>query len=454
MMRQNEGGFTLIEVVVGAVLMVMMVTAVGGLFVSNLQSVALGKSTAIGLGVANNEMELLRDLPYASLATAHGTIYPPGNLPDTQTVTQDNFSFTVKTQIVYIDDPYDGNAQGTIVGKPKDLYPYDYKEAEVQVYLNPTGQLVAELASNFAAKAAETATNSGVLNVTVINASGQPVPNATVTVTNATPSPAVNITTTTDNNGVVEIPLLPPESNNSYQVTATLGGYSTDGTIAPPGGGQTAVEPNPNILAQQVTNITLTIDQLSTLIINATNTSGAAISNLAITTSGAKLTKKNPNVHKYSASATTSATGAITLNGMEWDSYSFSVPAGYYIVSGNPYVPLALSPNSTGTENLVISNNANWPAIVSVTPLSETGSNGTISMSITGSNLPSTSTVNLTMSGHSNITGTGCTSSGSSPTQVLTCNLNLTGAATGTWNIVVANSTGTTTQTGGFSVIP
>jgi hypothetical protein len=36
----------------------------------------------------------------------------------------------------------------------------------------------------------------------------------------------------------------------------------------------------------------------------------------------------------------------------------------------------------------------------------------------------------------------------------LTCNLNLTGAATGSWNIAVINSTGTTTQTGGFSVNP
>jgi type II secretory pathway pseudopilin PulG len=454
MMRENEGGFTLIEVVVGAVLMVMMVTAVGGLFVSNLQSVALGKSTAIGLGIANNQMELLRDLPYASLATAHGTIYPPGNLADSQTIVQDNFSFTVKIQIDYVDDPYDGNAQGTIVGKPKDIYPYDYKEAEVDVYLNPTGQKVAELASNFSAKAAETATNSGVLNITVINASGQPVPNATVTVTNATPSPAVNITTTTDNNGVVEIPLLPPESNNSYKVTATLGGYSTDQTISPPGGGQTAVEPNPNILAQQVTSITMTIDQLSTLYINAVNTSGAAISNLAITTTGAKLTKKNPNVYKYSASNTTNATGQITLNGMEWDSYSFAVPAGNYIVSTQPYSPAPLSPNSSATVTLVISNSATWPVIASVTPISEKTGQAAASISVTGSNLPATSTMAIAMTGQTNIVATGCTSSGSNPTMVLKCNLNLTGAATGTWNMILTNSTGSTTQTGGFSVIP
>ena len=65
--------------------MAMMVGAVGSLFVSNLNTVVLGKARAVGLGLANYQMEYLRDLPYNSLATSHGTIYPPGNIPDSQT---------------------------------------------------------------------------------------------------------------------------------------------------------------------------------------------------------------------------------------------------------------------------------------------------------------------------------------------------------------------------------
>jgi type II secretory pathway pseudopilin PulG len=443
MKDSTESGFTLIELVVSVLVMAMMVGAVGSLFVSNLNTVVLGKARAVGLGLANYQMEYLRDLPYNSLATAHGTIYPPGNIPDSQTEYSDGYKFTVKTIINYVHDPYDKSA----------LYPFDYKQAEVEVILATSGQTVAELATSIAPKATQTPTNTGILSISVINASGQPVPNASVTIVNNKPSPAVNISTTTNNQGVVVIPDLPPESNNSYQVTATASGYSTDETLPPPGGSQTAVEPNPNILDQQITSITLSIDLLSTLNVTVNNTSGSPINNLAVTITGSKEIYKNPIVYKYSKVSTTSS-GTISLPNMEWDSYSFAVPSGYEIVSSSPAAPVALSPNSTQSVTLVVSNSTSWPAISSYTPSSqETGSTG-VSLAITGSNLPSTSTVNLEMSGQSNITATGCTSSGSNPSMVLTCSLNLTGAATGNWDIDVSNSVGTADQTGGFDVTP
>jgi type II secretory pathway pseudopilin PulG len=454
MKRSSEGGFTLVEVVVSAVIMTIMVAAVGDLFVSNLNTVALGKARAIGLALANEKMEELRNLSYASLATQNGAIYPPGNIPDNETDVRDNYTFKVNTQIVYVDDPYDGNAAGTIPGKPKDLYPYDYKEAEIKVTLASSGVVVAELSTDIAGATAETSSNTGILSITVINASGQPVPDAIVTITNPYQSPAVNITTTTDNSGLVMIPKLPPDSLNRYQVTATLGGYSTDGTIAKPSGSQTAVELNPNVLVQQITSVTLAIDQLSTLYLHVVDTSGNPISALSVTTTGAKKTKLNPTVYKYSLATATDSSGNITLSGMEWDSYSFAVPSGYTIVSASPYQPSALSPNSALTENLVVSQSSSWPVISSVSPVAQNTGTPAASIAISGSNLPSTATVLLQQTGQTNITATGCASSGSNPTMTLTCNLNLTGAATGSWNIAVINSTGTTTQTGGFSVNP
>jgi hypothetical protein len=434
--------------------MAMMVGAVGSMFISNLQTVTLGKARAVALGLANEKMEELRNLPYNSLATQNGAIYPPGNIADNETDVRDNYTFKVNTQIVYVDDPYDGNAQGTIVGKPTDLYPYDYKEAQIKVTLATSGQLVAELATYVAGATAETASNTGILSITVLNASGQAIPNAVVTITNPNESPAVNITTSTDNNGIVLIPKLPPDSLNQYQVTATLGGYSTDGTIADPPGAQTAVKLDPNVLVGQITSVTLAIDQLSTLYINVVNTSGAPISGLAVTTTGSKQTKLNPTVYKYSLATATNASGSITLSGMEWDSYNFAVPAGYYIVSSSPYAPSALSPNSSLTENLVVSQSATWPVITTVTPSTQDTGVSAVSVAIVGSNLPSTATVALSQTGQTNITGTGCTSTGSNPTMKLTCTLNLSSAATGIWNLSVTNSTGKTTQTGGFVVNP
>ena len=314
MTRQGEGGFTLVEVVFGAVLMALMVAAVGSLYVSNLNTVTLGKARAIGLALANEKMEALRDLPYDSVATQGGAIYPPGNVLDDETVVKGKYTFLVHTDINYVDDPYDGYiscpcGSGPAAGKPKDLYPYDYKKTQITVKLKSSGAVVATLSTDIAGKAAETSSNTGILSITVLDANGQPVPNANVTIVNTNPNPDVNISTTTDNNGLVMIPKLPPDSANRYQITASLPGYSTDGTIPDPAGSQTAVELNPNVLAQQITSVTLKIDRVSTLYLHVTDTSGNPINNLAVTTTSAKQIKLNPIVYKYSQT-TSSRTGS------------------------------------------------------------------------------------------------------------------------------------------------
>src|SRR5476649_2277155 len=175
MKHRSDGGFTLVELVFGAVIMALMVGSIGQLYVSNLSTVVLGKSRAIGVALANEKIEALRDLPYDSVSTQNGTIYPPGNVLDDETVLKDSYKFSVHTDINYVDDPYDGYAScpcasGPAAGKPKDLYPYDYKKAQVTVKLASSGQIVALLATDIAGKAAETSSNTGILSITVLDA--------------------------------------------------------------------------------------------------------------------------------------------------------------------------------------------------------------------------------------------------------------------------------------------
>jgi hypothetical protein len=452
MTRRGEAGFTLIETIIGLVVMTIMVTAVTQLFVDNLRVLTLGKARAIGLALAEEQMENLRDLPYQSVATLAGDIYPPGLLPDTSSQTRGGYTFKVVTKIIYVDDPYDGNAAGTIPSKPVDTNPADYKRAEISVYLATSGKLVAQLSTDLAAKAAETKSNTGILAIKVIDSSGKPVPNATITVVNSAPSPAVNITTTTDNLGNLVIPNLPPDSSNRYQVTATYPGYSTDGTIPDPPGAQTAVELNPNVLVQQVTSLTLAIDLTATLNLHVVNTSGTPVAGITITTSGSKLIKQSPSVNKYIHPAITDGSGNIAMTSLEWDSYSFSLPNGYYLVSSQPYAPLALAAGTAGSVNLVLSQTANYPTLSSVSPLSQATGTTAVATTITGTNLPSTSTILLRQAGQPDITATSVVSSNSNTK--LSGLFNLTGAATGTWDVVVTTPVGVDTQTGGFSVTP
>lgn len=449
---QREGGFTLIETILGLVVMSIMVLAVSNLFISNLQSVTLGKARAIGLAVANEQIEYLRDLPYQSVATAGGAIYPPGTIPDSQTLTRGGYNFTVKTEINYVDDPYDGISSGPANGKPKDLNPADYRKAQIDVYLKSSGQLVAKLTTDIAGKAAETASSTGIISIRVIDANGQPVANASVHITNTNPTPDVDITTTTDNQGLVVVPNLPPDSSNRYQVTASLGGYSTDQTLPDPAGAQTAVNINPNVLVQQITPVTLAIDRVSSLNLRVTDPAGAALGNKAITITGAKKTKQNPDVYKYSQVSTTDASGNISLSSMEWDSYSFTPPAGSYLVSSQPYAPAALQPNSSLTVNLVVSASSSYPTVTKLSPTSAPTGTANVSLVITGTNLAAGSNVVLRLAGQSDINVSGEVSSNGNKT--LTGTLNLTGAATGTWDVIVTSGGNTVTQAGGFSVTP
>lgn len=457
MKRHTEAGFTLVEVVFGVVIMAFMVAAIGSLYISNIQSVALGKSRALGLALANEKIEHLRDLPYDSLATQFGTIYPPGNILDDETVTRNNFKMRVHTEISYVDDPYDGYiscpcATGPAAGKPKDLYPYDYKKAQVSIFLVSNGKKIASITSDVAGKAAETSSNTGILSIKVLNASGQPIPNATVHIVNTNPTPDVDITTTTDNNGLVVVPKLPPDSANRYQVTASLAGYSTEQTIPDPAGAQTAVKLNPNVLAQQITSVTFAIDQLSTMYLHVVDTTGAPLNNVAITTVSGKKIKTTPDVFKYSQASTTNATGDITLTGMEWGGYSFTPQSGYYLVSASPYSPVTLDPNGSLTVNLVLSTSSSYPRISAAIPLTAQTGTSAVSLKVTGTNLSSGTSLKLVKSGQSDIAGTSCVSGGGNTTY--TCNVNLTGAATGTWDITVTNSGNTATQPGGFTVAP
>jgi type II secretory pathway pseudopilin PulG len=460
MKDRGEGGFTLVETILGLVVMTIMVLAVTQLFISNLKTVTLGKARAISLSLANEQMEYLRDLPYQNVATLGGAIYPPGTIPDSQTVSRGGYTFTLKTEVTYVDDPYDGYitcpcSTGPAAGKPKDLNPADYKKSQVSVYLKSNGQLVSQITSDFAGKAAETASNTGILSVKVIDASGAAVANANVHIKNTTPNPDVDITTTTDNQGLVVIPNLPPDSGNRYFVTASLPGYSSDYTEAEPNGTPTAVELNPNVLVQQITGITMAIDRTSTLAVHVVDTSGNPLSSKIIQITGAKALEKNGSsvsLYKYSQPSTTDGSGDITLANMEWDSYSFTPPSGYYLVSVSPLAPVALSPNGSLSTTVMLSTSSTYPRVSTFTPvIGQTGTSA-IALKFTGTNLLGSSTVTLKKSGQSDIIATGVSSQ--SGNTILNATINLTGAATGNWDVVVSNANGTVTQTGGLNVKP
>jgi len=450
-------GFTLIEVLVATAVIAIVGSAILSTVSAFLRVSLIAQHTVRAQNLANEKMEVLKNMPYDDLATQHGPILPQGNIPDSEIVTSGGHDYIVRTYISFVDDTFDGNALGSIPGKPIDFYPFDYKKATIAVSDKNNERVLAKLSTNISADAAETSDDTGILFLKVINSVGSPVANANVHLTNPNPSPPVDITTITDTEGNLQIPLLPEDTSNGYHLEVSLPGYSTDQTYPDNIPNYNPVNPDFNILAQQVTNVTLAIDLVSTMQISVVSEDGAPVTSLDVTVAGEKLIYVDPDpldpgppIPRFNQTYTSDSSGNITIEDLGWDGYSSSVPGGYYIISIAPYQPVNVPADSTVNVTLKVTTDASWPRIEVVTPISGINS-GIVSVEVIGANLPVGSTMKLAKSGESTITATGVISSDGDTR--LNGNFDLDGVATGTWNLVVTGSGGkSTTQTGGFTI--
>jgi prepilin-type N-terminal cleavage/methylation domain-containing protein len=352
-MQKNKfsSGFTLMETLLAMAIFLTVSVGLYNGFAKSLKLVNLIKMKEIATNLANEQFEIARNLPYASVGTVNGI--PSGPFLQTQTVTRSGRDFTVDITIRNYDDPFDG----TLGGAPNDLSPADFKLIDVTVTCSNCGSFAPiTLTTKIAPKNLETASTNGALVVRVFDSSGNPVVNADVNIKNSTTNtntPTVNINDVTGADGTLTIVDIPP-AVNGYTITASKSGYSTE-TTYPLGGGS---NPNPNktdatIIIQQITQISFTIDQVSTIPVSSVTTQCAATPNFDFDITGTKLIGTNPDTIKYSGSFTTNGSGLVTLNNMEWDTYNVvGTDATYDIIGTNPLMSLGISPGAT--QNLQI----------------------------------------------------------------------------------------------------
>ena len=247
-------GFTLIEALIAVFLIVIIFVGIVGAFVASMKILVQSKARATALSLANQRIEEIRNLPYDDVGTVGGI--PQGEIPQTETRTLNGIEFTIKTTIIYIDDPFDGVA-------PDDPIPSDYKRAKVKVSW-PTmigGEVT--LISDISPKGIETTEGGGTLLITVLNASGEPVGQAEVRVKNDQVSPSIDATYLTDDYGNLLLPGA-PASTEAYQVWVEKSGYSSQRTysrteIANP------LKPHLSVYEGQLTEASFAIDLLGSL---------------------------------------------------------------------------------------------------------------------------------------------------------------------------------------------
>ncbi len=220
-------GVTLIDTIVGSALMLIVFIGIAAAFKLSVDVVTNNRAQAGAVALANERMEYIRSLPYASVGTVGGI--PAGSIPQSESAALNNISYTRRTFIAYVDDPKDGLGAADQNGVTT-----DYKAARVDIsWDSRTGvrhiTLVARVSpSSGVETACPPSSPCGTLVVNVLNALSQSVQNAQVHIVNLGVTPTVDISTYTNADGLVTLPGAPAASG--YSVTATKTGYSTDQT--------------------------------------------------------------------------------------------------------------------------------------------------------------------------------------------------------------------------------
>lgn len=104
--KSLQHGFTLLEMLITLGIMVIGVLGITQMTLLYLQMNADQKARVTAIALANEKIELIRNLPYTDVGTVGGI--PPGKLTQTQTINRNSIDFTITTEVIYIDDPFDG----------------------------------------------------------------------------------------------------------------------------------------------------------------------------------------------------------------------------------------------------------------------------------------------------------------------------------------------------------
>lgn len=341
-------GLTLVETLVGTAIFLIVVVGIYAAYSNIFKLVAYARVRTLAMVVANEQIEIARTLPYDQVGIVSGI--PSGLLLHEQQVVKDGTRFQVEISVLNVDDPFDG----TIGGTPNDLAPADYKLIEVNVGCAGCERFATTTVTSIVApKNLESTGSNGALFIHVLDANGIPLPNATVHIVNT--AAGITLDEVTNNEGTLELVDVPP-GTFAYAISISKAGYSSARTYP----ANDPDNPNPSALdatvaTGELTEISFSIDKLSTLALRTVRESCSPVGNVDFTLTGAKLIGTDPTLYKYHASHTSDAGGLLTLPALEWDTYSLSLAEPGEVVAGSiPLFPLTINPGSTQNEILVL----------------------------------------------------------------------------------------------------
>jgi hypothetical protein len=375
--KSKTKGFSILEVVAAIFIFSVVTVTIYGSFNAGLKSIAQSKHRVAATELANEKMEIIRNLPYASIGTQDGV--PNGTLPQNETVWKSNQKFNVHTFIRYIDDPEDGTGEND-----ENMVMTDYKEVKVEVTWAgvQTGRGVKSV-SKFVPDGVESDVGGGTLRINILDGSGAGIAGAATRIKNNSVNPAVDIDTTTDSYGTILMSGM-PAGDRDYELSVSKGGYESVVTSPPyPATAYDPTDVHASVMEDDFNTKAVIIDKLSNLHIYARdildyehvfpnihfNMKGGRVIGLEYGTTN--------SVTNYDQNLITGASGDVSASGISPGQYEITLnEPGYTIISTDPLLPVALAPDQSIDVQLILADNATNSLIVSVKD------------SVTGSSIP------------------------------------------------------------------
>ncbi len=328
--KNKQSGFTLIEALTLLFLFSVITISFYSTWSLGTQHMLDARNRLGASALANQKMEIIRSLPYDDIGTKNWNgsawVYgiPGGDILEYETLSSNNSSYVVHTVVRYIDDPFDG----TVSGSPSDAAPTDYKSIRLSVSWGSFGATHEVVTfSTVSPEGVESSSNTGVLSINVLDATGSGVPGATVQVINT--NLGVNFTDITDTTGnLLRLGAVPDGQN--YQILVSKSGYYGGQTYPlPPASSFDPLDIHASVVAGAVNQKSLVIDENADITLQTKDPFGIPIPDIDFTLSGGRQlgttigTTPAVPVYAFSQADDTGGSGSITYADESYGSYLF-----------------------------------------------------------------------------------------------------------------------------------
>jgi len=354
-----QKGMTIIEGIVVLAIFSIVTLSFYALYSNGARLALDSKRRLAAVAIANEQLEKLRNIAYADIGFVdEASTVLRGTIPASErekNVVSAGTSFTVRTIVQNIDDPFDGTAGGS----PNDPVPNDSKKVIVEVSWGTADSQSVTLTTRFVPDGMETTAGGGNLMVNVSDSGGSSVSGATVIVTDLDNG---NQTQCATEIGSCLFVGLDEKLSPEYRIAISKSGYEsvktfvTTATFNP-------IDKDVSILSGQLQAVSMVLDRVSSIVFSPKDAlSGDSANNVKYSVSGGRLlgtdtSDKNNPVPVYSL-APTVVTGEATLSDAPPGSYfvdsSSIAPSSFRYWKLDPAVvsnPFSVSVGTDGTPN-------------------------------------------------------------------------------------------------------